>query len=201
MRWKIGWLALIVAAFGLGQASAQPAIPDGVFVRDSVDNTWLISGGTRAIVPIYEASDEEILAIPENGQWVTPASSGLVMLGGRPEWGKDPETLRLTDDPPKVTIQLSADEIGQGASLDVTIVASDDVSLDWIEWEGELARNDEATDDPVLTTIRRFECDGGTTCTQPWTVTPMGLGRYVIVARARDMTGQRSDATADLTIR
>ena len=38
MRGKIGWLALVVAMFGLGHASAQSAIPDGTFVRDSAEN-------------------------------------------------------------------------------------------------------------------------------------------------------------------
>ena len=45
------------------------------------------------------------------------------------------------------------------------MIASDDVSLDWIEWEAELERNGQAVDDPVLTTIHRFDCNGGKVCT------------------------------------
>jgi hypothetical protein len=64
MRRKLGWLALFVAVFGLGRASAQAVIADGTFVRDSADNTWLVTGGQRAAVPIRDASDQEILAVP-----------------------------------------------------------------------------------------------------------------------------------------
>ena len=198
---RLGWLVLVIAIFGLGRASAQTVIPDGVFVRDSEDNTWLVTGGMRAVVPIYEASDEEILAIPASNRWVSVISGGLVMLGNKPDWADDPEPVRLTDDPPKVTIRLSDDELDAGVPLQITVVGSDDVGVDWIEWEGEEARTDQATDDPTLIAVHRFECDGGPTCTNTWTVTPAGRGRYVIVARARDTTGQRSDATADLTIR
>jgi hypothetical protein len=201
MRNKLGWMVLMMMVFGLGHASAQTTIPEGSFVRDSVDNTWLISGGTRSVVPIFQASDEEILAIPASNKWVSIISGGLVMLGNRPEWADEPETLRLTDDPPKVNIKLSDDEINTGTPLQVTLVGTDDVSMDWIEWEAEPESSDPAADDPVLVTVRRFDCDGGLTCTNTWTVTPTGHGRYVIVARARDKTGQRSDATSDLTVR
>jgi hypothetical protein len=201
MRRRIGLIAFIVAVFGLGRASAQTTIPDGVFVRDSADNTWLVTGGTRAAVPIYEAEDEDILAIPANGRWVTPMSVGLLVLGDRPEWASEPEPVRLKDDPPKVTIRLAADEIDHGATVEVTISASDDIGVDWIEWETEIARNGEATDDPALTTIRRFECENKTECSNTWSIPTTGQGRYVILARARDTTGQRSDADADLTIR
>jgi hypothetical protein len=201
MRKRIGWLVLILAAFGLGQASAQSAIPDGSFVRDSSDNTWLVSGGQRAAVPIRKASDEEILALPVSGRWVVAAPQGLVALGDKPDWADDPEPVKLTDDPPKVTIKLSSDEAVQGSTIEVTIIASDDVSLDWIEWEGEIERNGQAVDDPVLTTVHRFECYGGKVCSNTMAVTLTGKGKFEIIARARDMTGQRSDANADLTIR
>ena len=52
MRRKIGVLVLVVAAFGLGQASAEPVIPDGSFVRDSAGNTWLVTGSQRAAVQV-----------------------------------------------------------------------------------------------------------------------------------------------------
>jgi hypothetical protein len=90
VRRQIGWLALVVAVFGLGQASAQPAIPDGSFVRDSADNTWLVTGGQRAAVPIRKASDEEILALPFGGRWVVAAAQGLVGLGDKPDWASSP---------------------------------------------------------------------------------------------------------------
>ena len=201
MRRKIGWLAVIVAVFGLGRASAQAVIPDGSFVRDSADNIWLVTGGQRAAVPIRDSSDEEILAVPAGDRWVVAGPQGFVALGNKPDWAKDPEPVKLTDDPPKVTVRLSADEVDRGATVEITVIASDDVSLDWIEWEAELERNGQAVDDPALTTIHRFDCNGGKVCTNTMAVTVTGKGQFVIIARARDMTGQRSDANADLTIR
>ena len=201
MHRRIGWLAVIVAVFGLGRASAQAVIPDGTFVRDGADNTWLVTGGQRAVVPIRESSDEEILAVPAGDRWVVAGPQGFVALGDKPDWAKDPEPVKLTDDPPKVTIRLSADEVTRGSTVDITVIASDDVSLDWIEWEGEAERSDGSMDDPGLTTIRRFECNAEPACSNTTSVTLTGQGKFVITARARDMTGQRSDATADLTIR
>jgi hypothetical protein len=201
MRRKIGVLALVVAAFGFGQASAQSVIPDGSFVRDSAGNTWLVTGDQRAAVPIREATDEEILALPFNNQWVVAATQGFVALGGKPDWADDPEDVKLTDDPPKVTIKLNSDEVARGETVEITVVGSDDNSLDWIEWEGEPQDSDESVDDPALTTIHRFECNGQPSCTNTMTLTATGQGKFVITARARDMTGQRSDATTELTIR
>jgi hypothetical protein len=201
MRRKIGLLAIVVAVFGLGRASAQAVIPDGTFVRDSADNIWLVTGGQRAAVPIRDSSDEEILAVPAGDRWVVAGPQGFVALGARPDWAKDPEPVKLTDDPPKVTVRLSADEADRGTTIEITVIASDDISLDWIEWEGEAERSDQAVDDPALTTIRRFECNDQPACTNTTSVTLTGQGKFVITARARDKTGQRSDATADLTIR
>jgi len=200
MRRKLGWLVMIVLAFGLGHASAQGTIPDGAFVRDSADNTWLVSGGTKSIVPIYPAGDDDIQPLPESGRWVVADSGGLVRLGDRPEWGEDPAPIHQKDNPPKVTIALSDSEVERGGSVQVTIFAADDFGLEWIEWEGE-AGDRGTPEDPALALERRFDCGGQTQCTNTWTVTPKGVGSYVIVARARDLTGQRSDATADLMIK
>ena len=201
MRKRIGWLALIVAAFGLGQASAQPAIPDGVFVRDGADNTWLVTGGTRSIVPIYPTSDEQIMALPESGRWVASAAGGIVILGDQPTWAEAPEPLRPGDDPPKLTYQLASAELAQGGTLTLTISATDDVGLEWIGWEVEVPDQDVATEDPELAREHRFECNGQTTCANTWSVPTTGTGRYSLVVRARDTTGQRDDATTDLVIR
>lgn len=201
MRKTFGWLALVVAVFSLGHASAQSAIPDGSFVRDSADNTWFVSGGQRAAVPIRKASDEEILALPASGRWLVAAPEGLVGLGDRPEWAREPEPVKIEDERPKVTVRLSADEVDRGGTIEITVTATDDVGLDWIEWEGEVERNDEATDDPALTTVHRFECNGEKTCSNTMAVTLTGQGKFEIIARARDKTGQRDNATADLTIR
>lgn len=201
MRRKVGLLAIVVAVFTLGRASAQPAIPDGSFVRDSADNTWLVSGGQRSVVPIREADDADILALPISGRWVVASALGLVELGDKPDWADEPAAVKLDDDPPKVSVQLSADEADRGSTVDITIVATDDHAVDWVEWEGDVERNAASTNDPVLTTIHRFECEGQPSCTRTMKVTLTGQGKFVITGRARDLTGQRSDATAELTIR
>src|SRR5829696_8949956 len=125
MRRKLGWLVFVVAVFGLGQASAQSAIPDGTFVRDSNENVWLVTGGQLAAVPIRKVDDDEILALPVSDRWVVAAPAGLVMLGDKPDWGKDPERIKATDDPPKVSIRLSADEVDRGATVEIVIIATD----------------------------------------------------------------------------
>lgn len=201
MSRTIGYLALGLVAFGLGHASAQPSIPDGAFVRDSADNTWLVTAGSRAVVPIYPASDDEIRALPENGRWVTPASGGLVALGDRPAWGDDPVRIKDRDDPPKVTVRLSSADITRGGTLEVTVLATDDVGLEWIEWEGEVPDKDQGTEASDLAREHRFECEGRIECANSWTIPATGIGRYVIVGRARDKSGQHSEATADLTVR
>ena len=201
MRRKLGWLALVVAVFSLGHASAQSAIPDGTFIRDSENNVWFVSGGQRSAVPIRRASDEEVLALPVSGRWLVGAAEGLVALGDRPEWAREPEPIKIEDERPKVDVRLSADQADRGATIEVTVSATDDTGLDWIEWEGELDRNNAATDDPALTTVHRFECNGEKACTNTMSVTLTGQGKFDIVARARDNTGQRDTATADLTIR
>ena len=201
MRKSIGWLALLLAAFGLGHASAQPAIPDGVFVRDGADNTWLVTGGSRAVVPIYPASDEQIAALPESGRWVTSAAGGTIALGDRPQWAEAPAPVRRGDDPPRLTFRLAAAEINRGGTLELTISATDDIGLEWIEWEAEAPDEDQATEDPELAREHRFACDGRTECTNTWIVPTTGVGRYSLVVRARDTTGQRDVATTDLVIR
>ena len=122
-------------------------------------------------------------------------------LGDRPAWANEPEPIKIEDKRPRVTIKLSANEVDRGATIEVAVTATDDVGLDWIEWEGEVERSGQATDDPALTTVHRFECNGEKACSNTMSVTLSGQGKFEITARARDQTGQRDAATADLTIR
>ena len=88
-RWsRIGAVIVVVAvsSFGLGQASAQSTIPNGVFVRDSAGDVWGIGRGQRWAMPIYPASDDEINAVPFSGQWLVPNASGGTTPWDRPEW-------------------------------------------------------------------------------------------------------------------
>ena len=66
-RWS-ALVALVGLAFGLGQAFAQSGIPDGAFVRDTAGNIWLVVGGQRVSVPLFQTTDAEIAAVPDSGQ-------------------------------------------------------------------------------------------------------------------------------------
>ena len=98
IRRTFGRLALVVAVFGLGHASALSAIPDGSFIRDTADNVWFVTGGQRVAVPVRKASDEEVLALPVSDRWLVGAPEGLVALGDRPEWAREPEPIKIEDE-------------------------------------------------------------------------------------------------------
>jgi hypothetical protein len=61
-------------------ASAQPSIPNGVFVRESSGTTWLIVRGQKAQVDLFQTTDEAIAAIPDSGQRVVPGGDGQTGL-------------------------------------------------------------------------------------------------------------------------
>jgi hypothetical protein len=76
----------------VGLAFAQGGIPNGVFLRDDAGTIWLTTGGKRAQVPIYPASNDAIGAIPDGGQWVVPggADGPDLRLGSRPDFAGGP---------------------------------------------------------------------------------------------------------------
>ena len=59
----------------------------------------------------------------------------------------------------------------------------------------------ESTPPGLASVLRRIMRNSESACSNTTSVTVTGQGKFVITARARDKTGQRSDATADLTIR
>jgi hypothetical protein len=84
---RVPWL-LVVVGVVLGilgdqlalSALAKTVIPDGSFVRDSGGGIWLVVGGRRAQVPLLEASDADITALPDSGLWVLPGGDGATQL-------------------------------------------------------------------------------------------------------------------------
>jgi len=67
--------------------SAQTAIPNYAYVRDSSGQVFVISGSQRLAVPIYPASDEQIAAVPWPGTWMVPKADGTgYEAGAKPEW-------------------------------------------------------------------------------------------------------------------
>jgi hypothetical protein len=71
------------------RASAQGAIPDGVFVRESNGTVWLVIGGQRVAVPIWQAGDADIAALPKSDLWAVMNDGGAVSGGSRPAWFTD----------------------------------------------------------------------------------------------------------------
>jgi hypothetical protein len=199
MRKWAGLFALAGLAFGLGHGFAQPGIPDGSFVRDSGGNVWLVTGGQRAGIPLYPTTDEQILAIPDSGLFVVPATdgSGALTLGPRPTFGNGQAPGAGTNPLPQVTIQIDDETINPNQTITVTVIASDDTGLEWIEWEGTIVEGDNendnrATGDPALDGRKRHDCDDQRQCANVWTVTPTKSGRYTLRARALDVSDGRS---------
>lgn len=82
-------VGLLVALMSVESARAQGAVPNGVFVRQSDGTIWLILDGQRVRVPIWEASEPEIAAVPASDQWAVMNESGTISPGGRPAWLAD----------------------------------------------------------------------------------------------------------------
>lgn len=211
-KWA-GLLALVALAFGLGRGSAQSLLPDGVFVRDSGGGVWLIAGGQRAQVPFYPAGDDVIFAVPDSGLWVVPGEGGVLTLGGQPEFVNAPPVMMpapptptatpIPDDPaPAVSIQVDDDRVRAGQTVSITVIAEDNESIRWIEWEGTVIDEDDnsndnrPTGDPALDGRHRHDCDGRAQCAFVWQVTPSVGGQYVLRARAQDEAGNRSEWTS-----
>ena len=83
---------------------------------------------------------------------------------------------------PTVKLQLSDSSISLGASVDITIIASSDKGLDWIQWQGD------ETDDPELDS-HRFNCENRKDCARTWTVKPTVKGSVDILGDAKDQNG------------
>jgi hypothetical protein len=200
-------LVLVVLVFGLGRVSAQAALPDGVFVRDSGGTIYLIIGGQRARVPFYPATDGVINSVPDSGQYVVPGTAGtLLMLGPQPDFVNQPPvavgqaTATPTptgDPPPTVTIQVDDDNAKVGQTVSITVIANDNHGIDWIEWEGTVVNDNgndnKPTNDPQLDGSHRHDCDGNKQCAFVWQVTPTKTGDFTLRARARDDAENRSE--------
>jgi hypothetical protein len=69
-------------------ASGQATIPDGVFVKDAAGQTWLVLKGQRVGVPVWQATDADIAAIPLSDQWavMSVTDQGAMVAGSKPAW-------------------------------------------------------------------------------------------------------------------
>lgn len=79
-------LATSMLMVTMSRVGAQGGIPDGVFVRESNGTVWLVLGGQRISVPIWQASDADIAALPDSGQWAVMNDGGAITSGDRPAW-------------------------------------------------------------------------------------------------------------------
>jgi hypothetical protein len=208
-RW-VSVVALMVLAFGMGRASAgvaQALLPDGVFVRDSAGNVWLIVSGQRAKVPFRPATDDAINSVADSGLWVVPGEGGALTLGSQPDYvnaapitvsGGSSGTQASADPPPTfLRFDVDDDRARVGQSVKLTIIAQDNKGIDWVEWEGTIIEDDEndnkPTGDSELDQVHRQGCDGATVCSHEWNFTVNTPGRFTLRARARDDAGNRSE--------
>ena len=87
-RWRLTVTVSVglVAALWLATTAAQSSIPNGVFVRESNGATWLILDGQRVNVPVWQATDADIDALPVSDRWAVMNAAGAITAGDRPAW-------------------------------------------------------------------------------------------------------------------
>jgi len=97
---------------------------------------------------------------------------------------------------PNVTIQLDDDAIDPGESIIVTVIASYDAGIDWIQWEGVKRENENDNEssetDPELS-LKEHDCNGTQNCANVWSVKPTVPGDYRMRARGKGEDGITSD--------
>ena len=74
-----------------------------------------------------------------------------------------------------ITVQLDDDTIDPGQSVSITLIANNNIGIDWIEWEGVQDGNDNNQNDNADATDgalarQRFDCDENLQCANVWTV-------------------------------
>jgi hypothetical protein len=96
---------------------------------------------------------------------------------------------------PNITLQLNKSTIDLGDTVEITVIATHDKGLDWIQWEGD------DSDDPELDE-HRFDCESRRNCARTWTVKPSKKGSIDIIAETKDDNNVRSTvARQELRIR
>ena len=85
-RYMMIWCALVFAALWAVSVSAQPVIPNGVFVRESNGQIWLVLDGQRVSLPVWQATDEQIASLPVSDRWAVMNEAGAMVSGNQPAW-------------------------------------------------------------------------------------------------------------------
>ena len=146
----------------------------------STDMTAAFEPGTGAV-----AAPTPPTPRPTTATTPTPAATATVATTATVTTTATPSALG-----PTVTIQVDDDAIDPGESVNVTVIASYATGIDWIEWEGVRADNDNGNDnasstsDPELS-LKEHDCDGNANCANVWSVKPTVPGDYILRARAR----------------
>lgn len=87
LRTALPIVAAIVVTWGVARTTvAQSSIPNGVFVRNSEGLVWLVLEGERIKIPVWQATDEEIAAVPVFDRWAVMDAVGAIVAGDRPAW-------------------------------------------------------------------------------------------------------------------
>ena len=125
-------------------------------------------------------------ASARSGRWSSSGSAKARRRPATPSRPVGPGTPTPTPiTQPSVKIQLDDTSIDLGEEVEITIIASHDKGLDWIQWQGD------DFDDPELDE-HRFDCDNKKDCARTWKVKPTKKGTVDIEADAKDNNGQRA---------
>ena len=98
-RWLLAVTVALITGWVTDAATAQPAIPNGAFVRDADRELFLVLDGQRHRVLVYPAYPDEVAAIPESGRFIVPGPEGNVAVGENPHWERPPQIMPGTTAP------------------------------------------------------------------------------------------------------
>jgi len=94
------WAMTVAAAFFVGRAQADGAIPEFAYLRDSAGEIYVVTNGLRVGLPIYPATDEQIGALPFTGLYMLPKTTeNGPNVGPRPEWAVSPNAAAQSQQP------------------------------------------------------------------------------------------------------
>ena len=114
-----------------------------------------------------------IFATDDSGLWVIPGEGGVLTLGGMPDFVNQAPVVMgppsstssqvSADPPPTVNIPVDDDRVEAGQRIEITVIATDNSGVQWIEWEGTILddgdNDNKATGDPAIDGNHRHDCD------------------------------------------
>ena len=192
------WFRTVITGQGLPTDLAQEMAGTPYIYQYSPGAAgWLARPGELPGTDLTDAFTPELPGFPSPGP--APAPAG-------------PATATPISGDALPTVQFNIDDrnrrVDFGQRLRVEIVATDDRGLDRIEFEGEIAENNnENSNDNVAAgsgferRVFEDECEGRTICAVVFEIVPQTPGEFLLVARARDGARQTTETTIDVQVR